>query len=149
MSNNLPDYINDITKNLFLDAETNLSKKLLEYSTSVRDSLIMNDMNIHEKSLITPAIHHGYINCLFAERKKLTLLEKHREEKINEYIEKYGSNSKKYEIKIQAEQSDTILKLDQAIESQKEIIKYLEEVCKIMSNFNFSIKNSVEIMKMM
>ena len=146
----LPDYISDITKELFAEAYNGLSVRLQKYSESVRNALLLTDMNLSDKALVVPAIHHGFVDCLFSERRKLKTLEDYRDEKIEDHVEKYGkSGAKRYETRVMAEQSEVIKKMDKAIESQKEVIRYLEEVCRILSNFNFSVKNCVDMMKMM
>lgn len=146
----LPDYVQQITKDLFRDARDGLSPRLRKYSESAQAEIILNDMNLYERSLITPAIHHGFVDCKFKERRNLERLEEGRENMINEYVEKYGkSGAKRYETKAMAENSEAIKQIDEAIKSQKEVIKYLEEICDIMSRQNFSVKNAVEMVKQM
>jgi len=145
-----PSHVSDDTKDLFDSAESVLSVRLKKYSNSVRESLLLNDMNIHEKAMVSPAIHHGFVNCLFAEKRKLKQLEKLVEEKETEYIEKFGRpDIPRYKTEQQAKMCDAVVKIRDTIEEQKEIIRYLESICNMMSKFGFDIKNCVEMMKMM
>jgi len=45
--------------------------------------------------------------------------------------------------------SELIKRIDELIAEQKEMVNWMHEQCKIMSNFNFAVKNSVDMMKMM
>ena len=145
-----PAHVADDTKDLFGEAEKCLSDRLKRYSDSVRNSLLLNDMNIHEKSLVSPAIHHGFVNCLFAEKRKLKRLEELIEEKEREYVEKFGKpDIPKFKTEQEAKMCSAVVKIKTAIEEQKEIIRYLEQICAIMSKFGFDIKNCVEMMKLM
>lgn len=145
-----PDGIDYITKELFQEAEDKLHKKFKRYSESIKRSLSLNDMNIREKSLIAPTIHHGYINCLFAEQSYLRKLERALDLKRVEYKEKYGvTDVPRYKAEDVIKNEKVIRVLNDNISLQKEIIKYLEDVCKVLSTFGFSVKNSVELMKLM
>jgi hypothetical protein len=140
--------IPDEIKALFTDAEVNLTKKLQKINESVKEALALTDLNIMEKALVAPSLHHGFINCLFAERAILTKLEKKKEQVKKEYLERYGQmDIPKYQIQGEIDKLDDMKKLEEAIDMQKEVIRYLEEVCKILSGFGFSIKNSVDLLK--
>jgi len=145
-----PPHVSDGTKELFNEAEAKLNVRLKKYSDSVRESLLLNDMNIHEKSLVAPAIHHGFVNCLFAEKRKLNQLSDLAEEKELEYIEKFGRpDIPRFKTEQEARMCSAVVRIKEAIEDQKEIIRYLETICSIMSKFGFDIKNCVEMMKLM
>jgi len=145
-----PPHVSDGTKDLFNEAESKLSVRLKHYSDSVRESLLLNDMNIHEKSMVSPAIHHGFVNCLFAEKRKLNQYQDLVEEKEQEYVEKFGKpDIPRFKTEQEAKMCSAVVKIKEAIEDQKEIIRYLENICAIMSKFGFDIKNCVEMMKMM
>lgn len=145
-----PDSLDPITRELFAEAEENLHKKIARYSESVKRCISLNDMNIREKALVASTIHHGFINSLYAEKRKLKLYEKALKVKTQEYISKNGLEDipryKSDEI-IQGEKEIRVLKDN--IELQKEIISYLEDVCKVMATFGYNVKNSVELMKLM
>lgn len=146
---NLKDIVEDVTINLFQDAEDSVSKKIQSYSKSVADSLSLSDLNLQEKALIVPSIHHGYVNCLFSERRKLKQLKKIKETKEEEFIKKYGkAGIPRYKTELLSKEDSLICNIITNIDSQKELIRYLEEICRIMSNLNFSVKNSVDMMKL-
>jgi hypothetical protein len=145
-----PHYVSDETKELFEEAYNKLPDRLKKYSDAAQSDLLMNDLNLYEKALVSPAIHHGYINSLFTERRTLKQMQAKRDAAIEAYVAKYGKDDRQSFItRDKAEKSEVIKQQDRAIEDQREIIKYLEEVCKIMSSFNFSVKNAVDMQKMM
>ena len=134
---------------IFNNAEKTLSPKLLKYSEAITESLKLNDMNISDKSMVAPSIHHGFINCLFSERRILTKLKEKKEEAEEIYISRYGQTGEpKYKTQNEVSKVDGIVKLEKAIKEQQEVVRYLEDICRIMSTFNFSIKNAVELMKL-
>lgn len=141
--------IPESAQEMFRQAETNLDARIFKYSKSVEDSLRLNDFNLQEKAQVAPSLHHGYINCLYAERRNLEKLKRLREQTEEEFVAKYGKpDVPRYAIEAQISKSEDIVKLDNAIKKQKDVVQYLEEICKIMSGFNFNIKNAVEMAKL-
>ena len=141
--------IPESTFKVFNDAEKVLDKRLLKYSEAAEDALRLDDMNLQEKSLVSSSLHHGFVNALFAEKRNLKKLKELKEQKEIEYVEKYGApDIPRYRITDEMSKSDDILKLDKAIEKQKEIISYLEEICNIMKGFGYSVKHAVEMAKL-
>lgn len=134
---------------VFEESEKKLGTKLLKINTAVKEALALTDLNIKEKSMVAPSIHHGFINTLFAERRVLSALEKLKEQKEQEYLEKYGKKDvPKFKTQMEIAKMEEMMKIDDRICEQKEIIRYLEEVCKIMSNYGFAIKNTVDLLKL-
>ena len=73
----------------------------------------------------------------------------HKKVKMAEYVANYGDrNAPKLKKETEGLASAEILKIDAAIESQKEVVEYMEQIIKIvLSNFSFDIKNSLDIVK--
>lgn len=139
----------DNTKELFDKALSNLDEKIQKYSKSAEEALSLNDMNLQEKAMVAPSLHHGFVNCLFSEKRNLQKLTKYRELEEKKFIEKFGNkNIPRYQTLESIKTDENIMKLDDAIEKQKELIKYLEEICRIMSNFNYNIRNAVDMAKL-
>jgi hypothetical protein len=134
---------------MFEQAENALDKKLQAYSKSAEDCLKLDDLNLAEKSLASASIHHGWINCLWLEKKNLSKLIKLKETKETEYLEKYGKpDIPRYKVADEMKKSGDIAKIEGAIVRQKDIINYLMEICSIMKSFGYSIKNCVEMAKL-
>ncbi|MHA1483047.1 MAG: recombination mediator protein UvsY, partial [Candidatus Heimdallarchaeaceae archaeon] len=49
----------------------------------------------------------------------------------------------------EVKQRKDLQKIRDTIELQKELINYLEDCCKVLSQFGYSVKNAVELMKLM
>jgi hypothetical protein len=136
-------------QDLFDEAEATLETKLLNYSTAAKDSLELTDMNLFEKALVASSLHHGFVNCLFSEKRKLNKLKDYREAKVEEFISKFGQRDiPRYEIQSTVEKDKDIIKIDDAITKQQEVIRYLEEVCNLMKGFGYNIKHAVEMAKL-
>ena len=87
---------------------------------------------------------------LFAERAYLTKLEKAFEKMVQDLQDEFGDEGKpRYLVDREIKKRKDLSKLKDNIELQKDLINYLEDACKILSNFGFSVKNSVELMKLM
>jgi hypothetical protein len=141
--------IPDTTFAVFTAAEAVLDKRLQKYSEAAEDALRLDDMNLQEKTLVAPSLHHGFVNALFAEKRNLKKLIDMKEQKEEDYLEKYGKpDVPRYRIADEMKTSTDIVKFDKAIEKQKEIIRYVEEICGIMKGFGYSIKNCVEMAKL-
>jgi hypothetical protein len=133
---------------LFKASESNLNSKILKISSAVKRALAINDMNISELALVSPSIHHGFLNVQFSEQNILEQLEAKKEKLEEEYFEKFGkSNRPRYESKALIDAQEDVKKLNSIIKEQKKVVSYITDIVKIMANYNFSIKNAVEILK--
>jgi len=145
-----PDGIDKVTIDIFEEAEKNLPEKIRRYSNSIKRSLELRDMNIHEKALVAPTIHHGYINSLFKERNYLKRLEKAYTKKKDIIKEEFVDDGRpSFVVDREVKQRKDLQKIRDTIELQKELINYLEDCCKVLSQFGYSVKNAVELMKLM
>ena len=136
-------------QDLFVESENHLSNKILKYNSAIKEALSLNDMNIQEKSMVASSLHHGFINCLFAERNILEELESKKDIIEEALLAKFGKeNVPRYECKEMLSKNDDIKKLYLAIANQKKTILYLENVCEIVKNYSFNIKNATELLKL-
>ena len=124
-----------ITKELFAKAEAVLDTRILTYSDSIKRSLSLSDLNIQEKKLIAPSIHHGYVNHLFSEKTYLKRLERKRETLLEELEDDDIEGRKE------------LRELYEKIELQKDVIEYLGITCQILRGFDYSVKNCIELGK--
>ena len=145
-----PDSLDETTTELFTEAESKLYKKMAKYSESIRRCIALNDMNIREKALVASTIHHGFVNSYYAEKRELKRYKKALKKKTEEFIEKNGlEEMPRYRSEEILKGEKTIRVIRESIEVQKELISYLEDMCKVMYNFGFNVKNGVELMKLM
>ncbi len=107
-------------------------------------------MNIADKAKVAPTIHHGYVNCLFAERAYLARLEKTYTKKKETIDDEYGKDDRPRLVRErELTRREDMIKLKESIMIQKELVRYLEDTCKIMANYGFAIRDSISIMNMM
>lgn len=106
-------------------------------------------VNLTEKTFQTPGLKAKWLGCWSAEKSYLTRMETAREKLIEDYTKNHGEIGKpKYVTDREAIMSAEILKLDNGMKVQKEIIRYLDGIMDIMSKFNFDVKNCVDMTKM-
>lgn len=138
-----------LVNDIFLQAEEHLNKKILKYNEAIKEALTLNDMNIQEKSLVASSLHHGFINCLFAEKEILEKLEDKKKTIEDTLIAKFGlQNVPKYESENTIKNKEEIKILSEAIKNQRKLIQYLTEICDIVKNYSYNIKNATELLKL-
>lgn len=125
-----------------------LPKKILEYHNSIKDVLSLNDMNIMEKSLVASELHLGFLTAYYAEQGILKKLEESKLAKENEYMAKYGKDDvPKFKTTHMFELTEENKNLSSAIETQKMVLRYLNDALDVLGKFSFNIKNAVELIK--
>lgn len=127
---------------------SSLSPKLKYFNQGILETMDVNDFNLQEKSKVALHLTQGWLGILYAERENLKKLHKERDRVKEEYIATLDNNLKIYVLENKAENECGNLKIiDQAIEAQEEVIRFLEESNKILKNLGFTIKNSIDLLK--
>ncbi len=126
-----------------------LNKKILKYNDELSTDIKLSEMNIRDKTLSAPGLKVKWLRIFFEEKKLLNKLIESKNLKINEYVINHGlQNVPKLKTIEEAKRSEEIVKLEKFISEQKEVVDYLEQANKIMINYNFDIKNAIDILKM-
>jgi len=126
-----------------------LNKKMQNLYEDAQDDLDFNEMNLREKALASPAIRAKWGAIKFSEEALLYKLKDKRETTIEEYSKKFGKmNAPKFACDAEARKTDEIKKLDKAITTQEEVVKFCFEILKTMAGIGFDVKNSIEILKL-
>jgi hypothetical protein len=135
---------------LFSKAEEELHPKMKSFSEGFRKVSSLNDMNILERSMASIAIQHGFVNSVYAEKRKLEKMEKSLEALKENILLDLNSKAGAvpYKNQIVVDQHERVKLIQDAIHVQREVIRYLEDCAKILSGFNYAIKNSVESLKL-
>ena len=126
-----------------------------------RDSIIDPD-NLHEESLKIPQLHAKYYSIY----NTITLLRERARETYNRVrLERYNYYSGKAPAEVYAEEpfpykirekdaiqrhmeaDERVSKVDLKVRYYDTMLKFLEEVIKMVSNRSFQIKNSIDFMK--
>lgn len=140
--------ISDETKKLMEDAFLNAEYKIRKFHDGMMDTLHIDEFNIIEKNKMAVQLTLSWCTTLYGENSLLNKLEKKREEVKQNYIENLGINEKYFVLENKAEKECLALKkIDKAIEEQKSVVLFLKEANKIMKDFSWNIKNTIDLMK--
>jgi hypothetical protein len=143
------DILSDKTNKEMNKNRNKLSPRILKLHDAVAESLLLTEFNIQEKSLVSANIAHGWVTTLFAEESVLKKLEDKKEQLEAAYLQKYGKpDIPKYKIADEMEKNDQIKKLTIAIDEQTEVVRYLNEVVKIVKQGQWDIKNAISVMQL-
>lgn len=143
------DCLSDETNKEMNKNRNQLSDRMLKLHDAVAESLLLTDFNIQEKALVSGNIAHGWITTFFAEQATLKRLEDKKDELEAKFIEKYGAKDiPRFQTTSLMEQNKQIKKLNETIYEQSEVVRYLQEVTKILKNSSFEINNVVKIMQL-
>jgi hypothetical protein len=109
----------------------------------------LNDLNIKEKSLELPGIKSKWWMYFYREKailKKLTTL---YDTKVQQYIMNNETRGAPiHRLKIQANNDPAIKDIKTKLESQQEIVEYLEGMAKLASSISYDITNITNQLKM-
>lgn len=121
-----------------------------KYILELRDDLSLTQMNIKEKSLMVSAIRTKWLNYYFLEKDNLKRIKSKRESIIKS---KLGTSANKSILPMKntdyiCQEDETIKKLDKMSERVRNNIDFLERAMNILNDFPFTIKNSIDLLKL-
>jgi hypothetical protein len=130
-----------------------LPARLKNLSEEFCNDVKLNQMNLSEKTLESPALKSKWVQTYLAEKQYLTVLKDAKEKLLDDYIRKHGQPGipkKVIEARAQRESSKSqdITKINKTIEDQKQIVEYLEFTNKIILGFGFDLKAATDIIKL-
>ncbi len=119
------------------------------YYDELKDDLNISVMNIREKSFTVSSIRSKWVIYLFKERENL---EKVKRKKSEYMASKLAKQSNPSLIRLKDEDSlqnsDVIKKLNALQKQCVNVVEFLEYVVAIMNDYGFTIKNSIDILKL-
>ena len=120
------------------------------YILELRDDLTLTQMNLKEKSLTVSAIRTKWLNYYFLEKNNLKRIKAKREEIIKS---KLASGVQRSVLPLKntdkiSQEDENVKKLDSMSETVKTNIDFLERAMNILNDFPFTIKNSIDIIKL-
>lgn len=138
-----------------------LSERLEHYMREFAADVTLNETNIHDKTLLRPAIAAKWCRYDYEEKrykeKMLAELEDLKQKVTLKLYEKKKSSIvsqtvNETMIKIEADKilkaSPQYLAKKADLESQDEVIRFIGEAKQIISQFGFDIKNSIDVLKL-
>jgi len=129
--------------------------KIEELETSVEKDLYIDETILAKESLSTPVKHNKYLKMLLRERLKLKKL-RNELYKVSLGRTNYYNGSdpdpfdyvlKDREVKDYVRIDPIVVEADTKVTLQEEMVKYLEEICKMFERRSFAIKNAIDFMK--
>jgi hypothetical protein len=120
------------------------------YILELRDDLTLTQMNLKEKSLTVSAIRTKWLNYYFLEKNNLKRIKTKKDEIIKS---KLGSGVQKSILPMKntdkiSQEDETIKKLDVMADIVKNNMDFLERAMNILNDFPFTIKNSIDLIKL-
>ena len=129
--------------------------KIEELENSVEKDLYIDETILAKESLSTPVKHNKYLKMLLRERLKLKKL-RNELYKISLGRTNYYNGSdpdpfdyvlKDREVKDYVRVDPLVVEAESKVTLQEEMVKYLEEICKMFERRGFVIKNAIDFMK--
>lgn len=127
------------------------NQDLNDYNRELNDDMKVTKMNIREKSLMVSSLRVKWLNYYFKEKENLQRIKKAKDKIIKSKI---GNNSLSNSVlKMKSEDvlsgnDEQVKKLNEMSERVKTNIEFLERAMNILNDFGFSIKNSIDILKL-
>tara|TARA_R110000772_G_scaffold53547_7_gene122477 strand:- start:300 stop:695 length:396 start_codon:yes stop_codon:yes gene_type:complete len=123
-----------------------------QYITEIEKDLIINEFNIKDVSMKTPARKHYWVGRLIKHKKNLYKLEKEKAEIKRQVVKELLEQSPiKISIPVAEKASvkhANIVKINEDINNEVLTIEFLEKTEKIFSSVSFDVSNIVKIMQM-
>lgn len=121
-----------------------------KYILELRDDLTLTQMNLKEKSLTVSAIRTKWLNYYYLEKSNLKRIKAKKDEIIKS---KLGAGVGKSVLQMKnvdkiSQEDETLRKLDAMNEIVKTNIDFLEHAMNILNDFPFTIKNSIDLLKL-
>ena len=129
--------------------------KIEDLEQSVEKDLYIDETVLARESLSTPLKHNKYLKMLLRERLKLKKL-RNDLYKVSLGRTNYYNGSdpdpfeyvlKEREVKEYVRVDPTVVEAEAKVTLQEEMVKYLEEICKMFEKRGFAIKNAIDFMK--
>lgn len=127
------------------------NQDLNDYNRELNEDMKVTKMNIREKSLMVSSLRVKWLNYYFKEKENLQRIKKAKDKIIKSKI---GNNSLSNSVlKMKSEDvlsgnDEQVKKLNEMSERVKTNIEFLERAMNILNDFGFSIKNSIDILKL-
>ena len=123
-----------------------------QYIDEIEKDLQINEFNLKDSSMKTPARKHYWVSKLIRHKKNLMVLKKQRDNVKQDVVRKIIEESPvKVTIPVAEKASykhEKMKEISQKINEEELIIEFLEKTEKTFSAVGFDIKNIIEIMKM-
>ena len=129
-----------------------MSSLLERYTEEIAEDLKIDQFNVKEVQMRSPARKHFWVARLINTKIKLNTLKSKKKtlkhELILKIIERAPTKLTQVAVGNAAENSKELKVINEAILDSEAIVEYLEHVVKILSNIQWDIKNIIDLMQM-
>lgn len=138
------------------EVETNFPKFNIEslnsYVSEFNNDIDVNLTNIREKSMLVSSIRSKWLMYFFKEKENLDKIKTKKHEILEKRLTDVIPNQTDSILKIRNEEklaNDKTIKVLTKLENNtKACLDYIEYAMNILNDFNFQIKNSIDILKL-
>ena len=124
------------------------NKDLSKYISEFNDDIALNLHNIREKSLMVSTIRAKWLGYYMAEKENLKKIQKLKTSILNKKVNTGSSVLRLKNEETLEKEDENLKKLNVLNDYTKENIDFIERAMNIVADFGFSIKNTIEIMKL-
>lgn len=135
------------TRNLEIKTNIVLANYIKEFGEDVK----LTEYNLREKSLTCSSIWAKWLSYLYLEKENLQRIGDAKKKILAKKMSSIKSSDSILKMKSEdkiLENDETMKKLAVLAKQTQDSIDYIERALGILSNFGFSIKNSIEVLKL-
>ena len=131
--------------------ELKSNKELTKYIAELADDVKLDIYNLREKSLMSSSIWSKWLSYLYKEKENLSRIQDTKQKLLKKKMSENKAKDNILRLKAEEkilESDETMQKLNALTKITQDNIDYIERALTILSNFGYSIKNVVEVMKL-
>ena len=131
--------------------ELKSNKELTKYIAELTDDVKLDIYNLREKSLMSSSIWSKWLSYLYKEKENLSRIQDTKQKLLKKKMSENKAKDNILRLKAEEkilESDETMQKLNTLTKITQDNIDYIEHALTILSNFGYSIKNVVEVMKL-
>ena len=131
--------------------ELKSNKELTKYIAELADDVKLDIYNLREKSLMSSSIWSKWLSYLYKEKENLSRIQDTKQKLLKKKMSENKAKDNILRLKAEEkilESDETMQKLNTLTKITQDNIDYIERALTILSNFGYSIKNIVEVMKL-
>lgn len=124
--------------------------RIEEFTKKAEIDFSLTDFNLKEQALASPNIKLKWIRVLASEQKLLSVLQERLEEYKKKLLEaQFGHmDVPQFKKELDISKDTGVKKINNAINTQKDVIRFIEGIVRICQGFGFDIKNVVDLVKL-
>ena len=131
--------------------EIKTNSTLSNYVKELQEDVKLNEYNLREKSLMCSSIWAKWTSYLFLEKENLQRIAETKQKIIKKKMAQNKMQDTVLRMKSEdklSENDENVKRLNVLSKQTQDNIDFIERSLNILANFGFSIKNSVEVLKL-